>query len=87
MSGRPDDLAHGETWCVCGAIWRGASRICHCMECHRTFTGLAGFDRHFTVEDGELVCADDRAQLTADPDGRYRAPSSNPPPGVVRAAD
>lgn len=45
--GRPADLHSTETYCRdCGAIWRAASRICHCPACHRTFTGLAGFDGH-----------------------------------------
>lgn len=48
--GRPDDLRPGDTYCRdCGVKWRGASRICHCRKCHRSFTGLAGFDAHQTT--------------------------------------
>lgn len=29
----------------CPARWDGAN-FCHCPECHRTFTGITGFDLH-----------------------------------------
>jgi len=31
--------------CECGAAWPG-TRICHCIGCHRTFTGERPFDAH-----------------------------------------
>jgi hypothetical protein len=29
----------------CDTRWTGAN-VCHCAACHRTFTGVSGFDRH-----------------------------------------
>jgi hypothetical protein len=39
----PDRLPHG---CKCGARWSGG-RTAHCpADCHKTFSGVTGFDAH-----------------------------------------
>lgn len=38
----PATLPHA---CRCGARWSGGGTA-HCSACHRTFGGVAGFDRH-----------------------------------------
>lgn len=41
--GIPDSAIH----CRCGAWWTGLTAG-HCTGCHRTFSGIAAFDRHRT---------------------------------------
>ena len=30
----------------------------HCSACHRDFTSLSAFDRHQTLRQGKIICAD-----------------------------
>jgi hypothetical protein len=43
--------------CRCGAKWYGVSR-CHCSACHRTFSGVALFDRHRSSAGEHGTCLD-----------------------------
>lgn len=47
----------------CDATWTGTS-ICHCANCHRTFSGLGHFDAHRS-QYGERGSCIDPATLTA----------------------
>ena len=50
----------GELTCPrCDTIWQQAgNRTGHCSACHRTFSGLAAFDGHQTIERGTVTCHD-----------------------------
>lgn len=72
--GRPADLAQDETWCRCGAIWRRTTRICHCANCHRTYSGISGFAGHRFA--GE--CRPTGAEIAADARGRYKGHTNLP---------
>lgn len=45
--------------CGRNCSWRQrGNRTGHCSGCHETFDGIEAFDRHQTVPDGRVVCAD-----------------------------
>lgn len=75
--------------CGCGARW-GGLKTCHCVRCHRTFTGLTAFDQHQTggcsTDQLVVVRSSGNQQVWGAPDtsGRWGDPAPErrtaPPP-------
>ena len=66
----------------CAARWT-ALGIAHCGACHRTFGGLAGFDRHRL----RGACVDPAGRgLLLDDDGIWRQPMSEAAAARLRSA-
>ena len=83
---RPKDLGPKEFYCRhCGAIWK-ASRICHCVACHQTFTGFEGFDQH-QVSVCDACTVDDPCQYGKHPQPWRTACRETPVGGARMAAD
>jgi hypothetical protein len=54
------------------------SRRSHCAGCHHTFSGLSAFDRHQTLNGGNICHAPDARGLIRRPDGVWRLPGEMP---------
>lgn len=75
-------MANQITCSGCDATWT-AMTACHCSGCHRTFAGVALFDRHRSAAGGEhgaclhpgrLVNANTGAPVAEFRDGMWRGP-------------
>lgn len=74
-----DEYGKGKGHCtVCGAQWVGHA-VCHCTQCHLTFTAAGGFDYHRTGPSDDRRCRTPD-ELTAagyqpNDEGRWRKPA------------